>query len=512
MSRILLAWVIAAACAAGQGGIEPPVTGQVRDAEGRLIRILGAPGAWQTEEASEGTEWLERGWRVESGGTDLTLVRESNGERYVLPRVASNLQLTVFVPPDQEMIVNTAYAFPLTAAGDSAEVRLRVRNIGTAAVEVNRVFIAPGGPFKVSNAFPIPRTLTPGGFGEVRVSFSPAAGGSFSGELRINDTTWILTGSSTVQAELETYDGQAWIAAPAGGTVDFGRIAAGQEVEKWFRLTLPPAAPPRIAGAGFTLALFGEGFRITCRPPAPGQYSGTLSIGSRNWVLKAAGEQEIPPRPSLLPAVSGVESGAQHKVSVVLDSPASAALTGTLRLEFEPENSGLGEDASTAFVPSLSRSIGFTVKQGESQAEFVDGREAVVQTGSTAGWIVLKILLGPHQIEQRIRVAPAPVRFDSSTAARSPNVAEIVLKGLDNTRTAKRIAFRFYRSGGTVAGEFDIDVEQAFRDYYSANPKAGGVFQLRAQFPISGDSTLLESVDVTLTNQTGVSEPGRLRF
>ncbi len=512
MSKILFIWVIAAACASGQGGIEPPVTGQVRDAGGRLIRILGVPGAWQTEEAPEGMEWLERGWRAETDGTDVTLVRESSGERYILPRVASNLQLTVFVPPAQETIVNAAYAFPLTAAGDSAEVRLRVRNTGTAAVEVNRVFIAPGGPFKVSNAFPIPRTLGPGGFGEVRVSFSPAASGSFSGELRINDTTWTLTGSSTVQAELETYDGQAWIATPAGGTVDFGRIAAGQEAEKWFRLTLPPVVPPQIVGAEFTLALFGEGFRITCRPPAPGHYSGNLSIGSRNWVLKAAGELEIPPRPSLIPAVSGLESGTQHKVSVVLDSPASAALNGTLRLEFEPENSGLGDDASTAFVPSLSRSIGFSVKQGESAAEFTDGREAVVQTGSTAGWIVLKILLGPHQIEQRIRIAPAPVRLDTSTAARSPNVAEIVLKGLDNTRTAKRIAFRFYRADGQVAGEFNIDVEQAFRDYYSANSKAGGVFQLRAQFPVSGDSTLLESVDVTLTNQSGVRESGRLRF
>ncbi len=512
MSRILLTWVIAAACAAGQGGIEPPVTGQVRDAEGRLVRILGAPGAWQTEEAPEGAEWLQPGWRAESDGIDVTLVRESNGERYILPRVASNLQLTVFVPPDQETVVSSAYAFPLTATGDSAEVRLRVRNTGTAAVEVNRVFIAPGGPFKVSNAFPIPRTLGPGGFGEVRVSFSPTTGGSFSSELRINDTTWALTGTSTVQAELEAYDGKAWIAAPAGGTVDFGRIAAGREVDKWFRLTLPPAAQPQVSGSGFTLAWFGEGFKITCRPPAPGQYAGNLSVESRNWTLKAAGEQEIPPRPSLLPAVSSVENGVQHRVSVVLDSPASAALTGTLRMEFEPENSTLGDDASTAFVPSLSRSIGFTVKQGESQAAFVDGREAVVQTGSTAGWIVLKILLGPHQIEQRIRVAPASVRFDSSTAARSPNVAEIVLKGLDNTRTAKRIAFRFYRMGGAVAGEFDIDVEKAFRDYYSANAKSGGVFQLRAQFPISGDSALLEGVDVTLTNQTGVSESGRLRF
>ncbi len=512
MSRIILTFVIAAACAAGQGGIERPVTGQVRDAEGRLIRIHGAPGAWQTEESFEGAEWLQPGWRVENDAAGLTLVRESSGERYVLPHVASNLQLTVFVPPDQETVVSSAYAFPLTAAGDSAEVRLRVRNTGTAAVEVNRVFIAPGGPFKVSNAFPIPRTLAPGGFGEVRVSFSPTSGGSFSGELRINDTVWTLTGSSTVQAELESYDGQAWIVAPAGGTIDFGRIAEGQEAEKWFRLTLPAAAPPQLSGAGFTLALFGEGFRITCRPLAPGQITGSLLIGNRSWTLAAAGEQPAPPMPSLLPSVTSLESGAQHKVSVVLDSSAGAALTGTLRLDFEPENSGLGDDASTAFLPSMSRSIGFSVKQGGSQAEFAGGQEALVQTGSTAGWIVLKILLGPHQIEQRIRVAPASVRFDSATAARSPNVAEIVLKGLDNTRTAKRIGFRFYRTGGTVAGAFDIDLEQAFRDYYLANPNAGGVFQLRAQFPISGDASMLEGVDVTLTNQTGASETGRLRF
>jgi len=512
MNGKLVIFMLSAACAAAvQSGVEPPVLGQVRDGAGRMVRIGGVAGALQVQEVEGTGEWIEPGWRIERDTGAAVLLREADGARFVLPAVEASLQLAVFAPPSQETPVVAAYAFPLTAAGDVSEVRFRVRNTGTAAVEVNRVFIAPGGAFRVSNVIPMPRALAPGGFGEIRVVFAPASGGSFTGELKINDSVWILTGASAATAGLEAFDGQAWVPVASGGSFDFGRVQPGEAVEKWFRFSLPTVTSPALSGEGFSLDWFGESFRVTFRPPGAGSYSAELSLGARTWNLTGAGAQPTPPLPSFIQLPSELQNGVQQTVEIVLAAPAAANASGTLRLEFTPETGQLGDDVAIAFLPSQSRSIGFTVRQGHSTVEFPDGG-AVFQTGSTAGWITVRILFGLHSVEQRIRIAPAAVKLDAATAGRSPNVAEIVIRGIDNTRTAGQLGFTFYRTNGGIAGSFDINAGQAFAEYYSANPKLSGVFQLRAQFPISGDASLLEGVEVTLTNQSGKCETGRLKF
>ena len=512
MKKILFAFAAAAAMAFGQGGIEVPVIGQVRDAQGRLIRISGLPGALQTRQVFKSRERLEPGWAVERTEQGLVLVNQEDGERSIVPNVAADLKLAVFTPPSREDAVDSAYAFPETAVGAVSEVRFRIRNIGTAAVDINRVFIAPGSPIKVSNVFPIPRTLAPGGFGEFRVQFAPQSEGSFNAQLLVNERAWSLTGSSISEGDLETYDGTAWKAVAPGATVTLGPVRTGQEADRWFRLTKPPATPPQVSGAGFTLHWFGEGFRIVFMSDAAGTYSAKLTSGSASWTLTATAEAEPPPAPSFVQVPDSLENGIQRAVSIVLASPAKADLTGTLRLEFEPESAALGDDAAVAFLPSASRSISFNVAAGLSEAKFSGEREAVLQTGSKAGWITLRIILGSHQLTHRIRIAPAPVKLVPPKALKSANLAEVVVQGIDNMRATSRVSFRFLRTGGVIAGAFEIDVEKAFRDYYTANPAMGGVFQLRAQFPVSGDASQLESVEVSITNAQGVATTGLLRF
>lgn len=512
MKKTLLAFAAAAALAFGQGGIDVPVIGQARDAEGRLIRISGVPGALQTRQVFKSRERLEPGWAVERTGQGLVLVDQETGERSLVPNVASDLNLAVFTPPSQEDAVQSAYIFPETAVGSVSEVRFRIRNVGTAAIDINRVFIPPGSPIRVSNVFPIPRTLAPGGFGEFRVEFAPTTAAAFTAQLLVNDRSWTLSGSSSDAGGLETYDGLAWKPVGPGATVSLGTVRTGQETDRWFRFTRQPTTPPQVSGAGFTLFWFGEGFRIVFKSQVVGTYSAKLTSGSASWTLTATAEAEPPPAPSFVQVPDSLESGIQRAVSIVLASPAKADVTGTLRLEFEPEPAALGDDAAVTFLPSASRSISFTVGAGQSEAKLLGEREAVFQTGSTAGWITLKIQFGPHSVSHRIRIAPAPVKVVSQKAAKSANLAEVILPGIDNTRSASRVSFRFLRTGGEVAGAFDVDVEKAFRDYYAANSNAGGVFQLRAQFPISGDAAQLESVEVSITNAQGAVSTGQLRF
>jgi hypothetical protein len=267
-----------------------------------------------------------------------------------------------------------------------------------------------------------------------------------------------------------------------------------------------------VSGAGFTLFWFGEGFRIVFKSQVVGTYSAKLTSGSASWTLTATAEAEPPPAPSFVQAPGLLESGTQRAIGIVLASPAKADVTGTLRLEFEPESAALGDDAAVTFLPSASRSISFTVGAGRSQAEFSGQPQIVFQTGSTAGWITLKIQFGPHSVSHRIRIAPASVKVVSPRVAKSANLAEVIVQGIDNMRATTRAGFRFLRSDGVVAGSYEVDLAEPFFNYYRANPQQGGVFQLRAQFPISGDAAQLESVEVSITNSQGVASTGRLRF
>lgn len=512
MNKRLPVFAAAAALAFGQGGIDAPVIGHVHDHEGRLVRISGAPGALQTRQVMKGGEWIEPGWEVERAGEAIVLVNKETGERSLAPNIAADLRLAVFTPPNQEIAVDSTYTFPQTQMDAVSEVRLRIRNAGTAAVDINRVFIPPGSPIKVSNVFPIPRTLAPGAFGEFRVEFAPQSPGSFTVQLLVNDHSWTLSGSSLDQGGLETYDGSAWMPVAPGATVSLGQTIVGQELDRWFRLTQPLMGEPRIAGAGFTLSWFGEGFRVVFKSSMPGTHTAKLTAGSLSWTLTATAEQEPPPVPSFIQTPDPAQSATQLSIGIVLAGPAKTNLTGTLRLEFQPEVPGLGDDPAIAFLPSASRSISFAVATGQSEARFTGERQAVFQTGSTAGWITLRILLGPHQVEHRMRIAPAPVKFVSSRAARSSNLAEVTVHGIDNMRATSRVGFRFLRAGGAVAGSYEVDLAESFSSYFRANPQQGGVFQLRAQFPVSGDASQLESVEVLMTNAQGSASTGQLRF
>lgn len=512
MNKPLLSLAAIGTLAFGQAGIEAPVVGQVRDAGGRLIRITGVPGALQSRQVFKGRERLEPGWAAEHTGQGIVLINQETGERSLAPNVSPDLKLVVFTPPSQEDAVESAHTLPFTAAGATFEVRFRIRNTGTAAVEITRVFIAPGGPFRVSNAFPIPRTLLPGGFGEFRVEFAPQLAGTFTAQLLVNDRTWTLSGSSAGDGGLETYDGTAWIPVGPGATVSLGTVRAGQEADRWFKFTRPPFSTPAVLGAGFTLHWFGEGFRIVFKSEVAGSYSAKLTAGQASWTLSAIAEAEPPPAPSLVQSPDSLDSGVQRSIGIVLAGPAKTDMTGTVSIGFEPEPALPGDGPEVVFLPSAAKSIGFTVAAGQNEAKFRGEREAVFQTGSTAGWITLRIQFGPHSVSHRIRVAPAPVRLVSSKAAKSANLAEVVLQGIDNVRTASRVAFRFLRADGVVAGSHEVPLTEPFFNYYRANPQQGGVFQLRAQFPVSGDASQLESVEVSISNSLGIATSGLLRF
>jgi hypothetical protein len=81
----------------------------------------------------------------------------------------------------------------------------------------------------------------------------------------------------------------------------------------------------------------------------------------------------------------------------------------------------------------------------------------------------------------------------------------VSVSGFDNTRSVSQVRFTFYdRSSKTIGDTVTADVTTVFQAYFK-NPEMGGMFVLRAQFPVTGDATQIDSVEVELTNSTGVT-------
>ena len=95
-----------------------------------------------------------------------------------------------------------------------------------------------------------------------------------------------------------------------------------------------------------------------------------------------------------------------------------------------------------------------------------------------------------------------------------PEIDEVILSlaGFDNTHAASLLAFTFYDTTGKAIspGLIQSDVTVPFANYYKAHREAGGVFNLQATFPVTGDITRIAGVDVQFTNPAGVTQTSRL--
>jgi hypothetical protein len=88
---------------------------------------------------------------------------------------------------------------------------------------------------------------------------------------------------------------------------------------------------------------------------------------------------------------------------------------------------------------------------------------------------------------------------------------EVKVTGLDNSRSVGKLTFTFYdRNNKAVSpGAIEVDAAELFRRYFA---EGSGAFVLRANFPITGPTEQLESVETELTNSSGTVRTGRIRF
>jgi hypothetical protein len=187
--------------------------------------------------------------------------------------------------------------------------------------------------------------------------------------------------------------------------------------------------------------------------------------------------------------------------------PPRAAGVAAISIEFTPLVAG-AEDPAVFFLAGSSRAIQVPVKIGERSVP-----DTIFQSGTTAGRLTLRVQVGGQVLERQVEVAPAPVSIDRVTASRTGIGVQVDIAGFDNTRTASTVAFRFYDAAGKLLGEGPVtaNVSGAFAQYFQEST-VGGMFLLRASFPVAGDSSQVRAVEVEATNSAGVAKAARVSF
>lgn len=249
--------------------------------------------------------------------------------------------------------------------------------------------------------------------------------------------------------------------------------------------------------------------------------------GPQNITVTSGGKTTSAVQISLeLPSVTltGLQSTAVPTqaltVGVQLGAAAAAALSGTLTLSFSPNAAGV---SSGYMDPALQFSSGgttlnFTIPAGTSSVT-----AGTLQQGTVAGTITVTL---PSLTANGTNFLPSAVTGTVTIPQAAPviqagtvqitNVTssgfEVVLTGYSTSREMNTATFTFTAASGTQFSgttTFPVDVSSAFTTWYasSSSQPEGSLFLLTVPFTISGPTTVLGSVSVTLTNSIGTSAP-----
>lgn len=440
------------------------------------------------------------------------------------------------VPGVQPARVNNGATLEMSAISqvrenDILDLRFELRNTpGSPAVTVNTFRMQQNGS---SEAFiplwkTLPGTLAGGAKFTFEIRFLPPKPLAYEAILVIDNMVFTLRGSAsgrTVMLETDTLGQRQLI---NGSTSDFGNVRLGESYIKSYRIvnrTDAPLmlAPPTLQGEidSFFLLQAPESnrtvppngfyeFKAEFRPARTGLINATLTVDGRTIKLVSNGLEGEVPDFRLLPSAADVESVSQADARIEVVSAAAQALSGTLTLVFEGDVGGMPDDTNIRFIATGNRSIAFTVPAGSTRALFAGGSSdaARFQTGAASGKIRLVAKLGQWERSAQLNIRSDAPKLASGSLRRGSGTLTVNVNGFDNMRSASTAVFFFFdTTGKQIGGASGIEapVGDVFGTFFRASP-TGGVFQLRADFPVQGDVNAIESVQVALKNSLGLSQ------
>jgi Abnormal spindle-like microcephaly-assoc'd, ASPM-SPD-2-Hydin len=422
-------------------------------------------------------------------------------------------------------VVHT-YDLGSVAPGTSVSVPLEITNISSSSAILNLLTITGSG-FSIPGADvpALPASLNAQQSINFTVVFQAGAPGQYSATL--NSVGIAVTLTATVPVEL-TYE---WVTGSSvqllsAGPVNFGSVPVGQgptiEVMMLNQTSTALTAPSvTLTGAGFSLATkpttglvqpsASTAFEIQFSPTAAGAATATLTIGGVNFTVTGTGVIPPLPQPSIVLTLTQAASAQQGSVAVNFNAASQTSTIGTITLSFVPNASiPNATDPGIAFA-SGGQSTTFNVFIGQTQAVFGTSNSVAFQTGTTAGAITITATIGNNTTQQSITILPAMVDVTAAQGERSTGSIEVDLTGFDNTRTAGALSFTFFDSSGNPIGSpIQANGSSQFASYFQNS--AGGSFELKAVFPVQGDTSQIAAFQAAITNSAGTTTTARTNF
>ncbi len=415
-----------------------------------------------------------------------------------------------------------SYSLGTLPAGDSWDTAFRLRNTGPASMLLHGLNVAGQG-FTFTSLPRLPLELSAGGAVDFVVRFQPPVPGSYSAYLNVNGARLtILHGiASAAVTLLSAGVGPDTVVIP-GQAIDFGAVEAGAGVTRMFVLanrseqtlaitTIVVSGQAFRGPMGIQAPLSlkpGEtkGFEIAFDPAAADAHDGALQLDQRQFSLRGTALAASFPKPRLVIDPVNLQGGQQAKISVRLSAAASASGAGQVTVEFQASVPGKAVDPAVLFPASGSRAISFSVAKGEDVGRFAGKADTEFQTGTTAGTLTFTVRLGSHVEQFTAQVASGPAKIDSVQTIRAASGLDVRVTGFDTSRSPTRLSFVFFdREGRAVApGSISVDVGAAFREYFET-AEFGGMFTVRAVFPVAGNVLQIIAVEVEITNSLGAT-------
>lgn len=410
------------------------------------------------------------------------------------------------------------------ASGDARDLRIRLRNTGAATATIQNILLnAQGYALNPTPLFPI--FIAPASATEFHVRFAATIPGTYPAVLAVGNLQTMLRATVVAAATVSVVKSEIGAVLAPGSTLDFGRLKRGTSTSQQLRigngtgasLTIQTCAATgtsfRVSGMSCPLTLApGEALNaaVFFEPATSGEYQGAFTIDSRTIPLAGVGFEPPLPRPSIR-FESLLESGAQRQLSVQLAAPSETSGTGTVTLDFRPTSTQTPDDPSIRFIASSGRVLPLVVKEGDTIAQIGSGLSSTFQTGTTTGVIVFTVKLGDYNDQFTFPVAPLPISIDSATLSRRTGAIDVAITGFDNTRTSGKCAFTFYDKNGQMMqpGPISADWSESFFNYYRSS-RVGGMFAMRATFPVTGDASNIGGVEIEMTNSSGIARTSRI--
>ena len=423
-------------------------------------------------------------------------------------------------------VVHT-YDLGSVAPGTSVAVPFQIANIGSAPATLNLLTVTGTGFSVASGSAPVlPISLTAQQSVNFTVLFQAPAPGIYSAALNSVGIAVTLTATVPVELTYESVIGNS-VQPLSAGSVRFGSVPVGQsptiQILMLNRTSVAlPAPSVSVAGPGFSLSgqppagtvvppSASTSAEIQFSPTAAGAVTGSLTIGGQSYALTGTGVVPALPQPSIVLTLAQADSAQQGTVAVTWNAPAQTSATGTVTLTFAPTTSIPGAaDTGIAFASGGQSAI-FNVFIGNTQAIFGTAASMPFQTGTTAGTLTVAVQLGGNSAQQSIVILPAIVGVTAAQGVRSTGTVEVDLTGFDNTRSAGALAFTFFdASGNEIAPPVQANGSPSFASYFQNS--AGGTFELKAVFPVAGDTGTIASFQAVVTNSAGNATTARTNF